>query len=384
MATIAADGSGEYGQGILHRIGIRGAGLRSPIEEDNTASTVSSRSLTRARRRQLKQIRAFMQSHDLDVTPLTLRIAYEACSGTNPGLVRSIDDRRARGLPITLEWLEAATGGDASDGGQAVSKLADRLEHGIDELSRATSTVRRVTSQYGDELERQVDDLAGTQGTEEVIAGLADFAKAMLARSRQTEEELRASERETALLRENLDRARRDAEVDYLTGLPNRRAFEKVLQESYEKALAEGQPLSVAFCDLDHFKAINDTHGHEAGDRILKVVAETLTSACRGDCFIARHGGEEFVMLCRGVTPAEAFARIEAAREELAQRRMINRRTDKPFGIVTFSAGIADVARYTDPREALAAADEALYQAKEGGRNQIRLAGDPGGSQQAS
>ena len=89
-------------------------------------------------------------------------------------------------------------------------------------------------------------------------------------------------------------------------------------------------------------------------------------------------------MLCRGVTPAEAFARIEAAREELAQRRMINRRTDKPFGIVTFSGGIADVARYTDPREALAAADEALYQAKEGGRNQIRLAVDPGDSRQAS
>ena len=79
-------------------------------------------------------------------------------------------------------------------------------------------------------------------------------------------------------------------------------------------------------------------------------------------------------MLCRGVAPGDAFAKLDGVREELAQRRMINRRTRKPFGIVTFSGGIADVAQYEDPREALAAADEALYRAKEGGRNQIRLA----------
>ena len=256
----------------------------------------------------------------------------------------------------------------------AVRQLADKLELGIDELSRATRTVRRVTSQYGDELERQVDDLTAFPGTEDVIAGLADFAKAMLARSRQTEEELRASERETAQLRENLDRARRDAEVDYLTGLPNRRAFERILLASHQEALAAGEPLSVAFCDIDRFKAINDTHGHEAGDRILKAIAETLTAACHENCYIARHGGEEFVMLCRGVAPGDAFAKLDGVREELAQRRMINRRTRKPFGIVTFSGGIADVAQYEDPREALAAADEALYRPKEGGRNQIRLA----------
>jgi diguanylate cyclase len=199
----------------------------------------------------------------------------------------------------------------------------------------------------------------------------------MLERSRKAEAELRHSEQEAASLRRNLDRARRDAEVDFLTGLPNRRAFEVALERQYAEAQAAGDALSVAFCDIDHFKLVNDTHGHEAGDRILCVVAKTLSQISGEKCHIARHGGEEFVMLFRGATPEEAFAMLDNARVELASRKLVNRRTEQPFGQVTFSGGIADVFAHANPRTALAAADEALYRAKEGGRNQIRLAGQP-------
>ena len=347
-------------------------------EADGVEPLLPTRAERRARRRFLNDIRSFLIDHDLDVTPFNLNAAHEACLGLNPTLCRGVQQRKRSGLPITQEWLEEASAINARSGDRTVQDLAKELERGIDELSRAAKSMRRATSDYGDELERRVDGLHDAPDPADLLTNLADFAKAMLARSRDVEEELRASERETATLRENLDRARRDAEVDYLTGLPNRRAFEEVLATDHRKAIDAGHPLSVAFCDIDHFKGINDSHGHEAGDRIIREIGETLARLCGRDCFIARHGGEEFVMLFRGIAPADALSELDRVRHDLSQRRMINRRTDKPFGTITFSGGIADVSQYEDPREALAAADQALYQAKEGGRNRIYLADDPG------
>ncbi|OAM10059.1 diguanylate cyclase [Citromicrobium sp. RCC1897] len=359
---------------LLQRIGL--PRLRWPrLVAENSEMPASAQNDPRARRRLLDEISNFLIESDLEVTPSNLLAAHEACSGINPRLARRIEWRREQGEPITQTWLEEVTAVDPFAGKKSIEDLAKDMERGIDELSRTSTSMRRATSDYGDELERRVDDLQGPCDTAELISTLSNFAEAMIARSRQTEEELKASERETAKLRKNLDRARQDAQVDYLTGLPNRRAFEEVLETSYLEAQDTGEPLSVAFCDIDQFKAINDTHGHEAGDRIIREIAETLSSLCTKDCYIARHGGEEFVLLFRGVEPQEALAQLDEAREALASRRMVNRRTEKPFGMVTFSGGIADVLQCADPREALAAADQALYCAKRSGRNRIHLAG---------
>lgn len=360
---------------VIDRVGFFRPRLAAVVNDDSPK--VSSRSERRARRRFLNDIRAFLIDHDLEVSPFNLTAALEACQGLNPGLRRGVEARKESGLPITQSWLEETTAVSSRKRDRSVQDLAKELELGIEALSQATRTMRRATSEYGDELERRVDDLNEAPTTDELLSNLADFAKAMLARSRETEEELRASEKETARLRENLNRARRDAEIDYLTGLPNRRAFEDVFKADHAQAVAAGEPLSVAFCDIDRFKAINDSHGHEAGDRIIREIGKSLAGLCDRDCFIARHGGEEFVMLFRGLGPEEAFDRLDCARRDLADRRMINRRTDKTFGTVTFSGGIADVSQYEDPREALAAADRALYLAKENGRNQIRLSDPP-------
>jgi diguanylate cyclase len=89
---------------------------------------------------------------------------------------------------------------------------------------------------------------------------------------------------------------------------------------------------------------------------------------------VARHGGEEFVMLFRSCSTAEAKAKLDATREEIAGKSLINRKTEQPFGQITFSGGVANVFAYGDPRAALSAADEALYKAKQAGRNQIIIA----------
>jgi diguanylate cyclase len=137
-----------------------------------------------------------------------------------------------------------------------------------------------------------------------------------------------------------------------------------------------GESLCLAFVDIDHFKRVNDTHGHPAGDRVLKFVGEALNRIADARCFVARHGGEEFAVIWRNHTVDKAWKKLDSAREEIAERRLVNRANDKPFGKITFSGGIADAFAYPDKSAALKAADEALYLAKKSGRNRVFKAGE--------
>jgi diguanylate cyclase len=320
----------------------------------------------------------FLIDNDLEVSPANLVIAHGAFSGSNPQLARQIAARTQSQEGVTQPWIDEVTGGEAGQDGRAdLDRLMMRLETNLDAFQTRSKAAHQMTRDYGSELEEHLTDLEQLQKTGQIVSSLADLAKAMLERTRKAEDEMRRSEDEAKSLRRSLARAKRDAEVDYLTGLPNRRAFEALLDQHHREARETPIALSVAFCDIDNFKAINDTHGHDAGDRVLKVIADTLAQISDDHCHVARHGGEEFVMLFRGLAPAEAAQRLDDARERLASRRLINRKTDTPFGVITFSGGVADVFGYADPRAALKAADDALYRAKEAGRNRIEVAGLP-------
>ncbi|MEZ5736187.1 MAG: GGDEF domain-containing protein [Novosphingobium sp.] len=324
----------------------------------------------------LESISSFLLDHDLDVSPSNLLAAHSAFSGMNPRLARQIASRIESGEKITQEWLNEVGGSESSKkNDQDIAELMARLEAQLDTFSKSTNAARNAATSYNSELEQHVAELEEIEEAGQILTSLVGLAKAMLDRTRKVECEMRKSEEEAVELRANLEIARHDAEIDHLTGLPNRRAFEAHLEQQYLEADAAIEPLSVAFCDIDNFKRINDTHGHEAGDRVIKVIADTLAKIANNSCFIARHGGEEFVLLFRNMSIADAKARLDEVREQLAERRLINRKNDVPFGQITFSGGVADVFAFQDPGAALRAADEALYIAKENGRNRIVLAG---------
>ncbi|MFY7835218.1 MAG: diguanylate cyclase domain-containing protein [Novosphingobium sp.] len=329
-----------------------------------------------AKRRLLGKVADFLIDHDLEVMPWTLEIAYDCVTGANPRLAQMILERTEEGKAVTLQWLEEVMREEKGDGtAEQLVALMSRLEESLDDFARTTSSARTATSEYGAALQQHVDDLEQVSRAGVVITELAALAKAMMHRTREIEHNLNESEERAMALQNSLDDARRVADEDHLTGLPNRRAFESLLEKELALAGAAGEALSVAFVDIDHFKRINDTHGHAAGDRVLKVVAETLSRIADAHCHVARHGGEEFAILFRALTPQKAWDRLDRAREELAERRLVNRATDMPFGRITFSGGIADVFAYANKSDALRAADEALYAAKQAGRNQIMLAG---------
>lgn len=363
-------------KGILGWLGIGSAGQpeMEGSQESGEASTEAQTEDPRDRRRRqlLADVASFLLTHRLEVNPYTLAIAHDVITGCDPRLAALIEQRVLARQPITLDWLEeAGRNSGRNDGFAQLNALMAKLETSIGEFGQTTVAAKSAAVNYNSALEQHVNELEQVSKAGVVITELAAIARIMLDRTREIEKEMNRSELQTRALQVSLDEARRKAEMDHLTGLPNRRAFESVLDKEHKAAIKLKQPLCVAFCDIDHFKRVNDTHGHEAGDRVIRAVAQTLQKISNDHCHVARHGGEEFVILFRGQTLDEALEALDDARETMAGRRLVNRATDVPFGRITFSGGIADIFSYGSPREALKAADDALYAAKSLGRNCI-------------
>ncbi len=329
------------------------------------------------RRVLLDRIADLLLDNHLEVSASNLAAAHMAFSGANPDLAHKIAQRRTDAKPISQTWLDRAAAADCPDEASALEALRSQLQSGLDQFAAATRSASSAQGEYHQALTHQVDALGTSELAPEVaLANLATIASAMLERTAEVAAAMKRSEEEAGQLRHSLAKARHDAEVDHLTGLMNRRAFESVMAREYAEAKAAGEPLCVAFADIDFFKRVNDTHGHETGDRVLKAVAQLLAKIADDRCHVARHGGEEFVMLLRGATPDIAAARLNMARIEVGARNLVNRHTQEAIGAVTFSAGVADVFACTGLSAALAAADRALYRAKSEGRNQVVVAQD--------
>lgn len=159
---------------------------------------------------------------------------------------------------------------------------------------------------------------------------------------------------------------------DELTGLPNRRAFFDELARVQAAMRRSELPAAIAVLDIDHFKQVNDTYGHAAGDVALQVLAEVLRTTLRGEDFLARIGGEEFALVLRGADLGVAERIAERMRERVAATPV-----DLPEGQtirVTVSIGVAPFSANCRDLACLKAADKALYEAKNSGRNRVCLA----------
>ncbi len=164
--------------------------------------------------------------------------------------------------------------------------------------------------------------------------------------------------------------------IDSLTNLPNRRFFDDFLHSEWSRCIRQGAPLSLAIIDIDHFKLLNDTFGHQAGDECLKKVAHALSSFARrpGD-FCARYGGEEFSIVFSSTTLEQSKCLIEGLNDQILGLKIPNPKSPT-LPILTVSIGLASIQpnRKDKEGELIHKADELLYTAKQCGRNQISYA----------
>ncbi|MDR3439702.1 diguanylate cyclase [Telmatospirillum sp.] len=163
--------------------------------------------------------------------------------------------------------------------------------------------------------------------------------------------------------------------TDWLTGIANRRSFDRILEQEWNRALRSGLPLAVVMLDVDHFKHFNDHYGHLAGDDCLKMLARTLAATeRRAGVVVARFGGEEFVALLPDTAASQALETARRIQREIWSRALPHAETEP--GIVTVSLGVASVipSKLEGPEDLVRQADRALYRAKQSGRNRVQSA----------
>ncbi|HEX9170269.1 MAG TPA: PleD family two-component system response regulator [Roseiarcus sp.] len=190
----------------------------------------------------------------------------------------------------------------------------------------------------------------------------------LLARTRTNVRQKRYMDRLRQSVRQSLEMAF----YDPLTGLNNRRFLERRLPAMIETARQRGAPLTMMILDIDHFKRINDTYGHDAGDLVLRGFAAELQQIIRGGDLVSRLGGEEFVVAMPGLDATHAARMAERARRTIESKEFLIGDAARPVSI-TVSIGLADFRGEQDSRDLYRRADRALYLSRSAGRNRVTL-----------
>jgi diguanylate cyclase len=317
-----------------------------------------------------------MESAGVLPTPRNFDLWFNHVSGANPELSRQIGEILGK-QPIvsaaTLDDLHAMFG--SPDG--AMDQVADRAEAIQQAAQLFVSQLAGNGEQlreYGNALSLWSTRLNQDRTLETLLQAvssvLAETARAS-ERNRALEQQLSASTARITRLKDSIADLKREATVDVLTGLCNRKAFTARMRKALADAKADGSPVSLLMIDVDHFKRVNDTYGHPTGDLFLRLIGRILSESIKGRDISARYGGEEFAVL---LVKANLKAGTTVASEIrlLLEKKQITRSKaeDQPMGI-TVSIGVAQFRTTETAASLIDRADVALYQAKALGRNRV-------------
>ncbi len=205
----------------------------------------------------------------------------------------------------------------------------------------------------------------------DIIKGVVEASRQMEVRSKSLEERLAAASTEVSELKMEIEAAQWEAQTDSLTGIANRKKFDIVLRDEAAQAMESGEPLCLLMIDIDFFKKFNDTHGHQTGDRVLKLLALTLKESIKGQDTAARYGGEEFTVILPRISLADAAKLADQIRERVGRKKIINKTSGETLGEIHLSVGVALYELGESLTNFISRADEALYAAKHRGRNRV-------------
>jgi diguanylate cyclase len=322
-------------------------------------------------------VAASLHRHEIPATPENYALWYEYHAGRSPSLQRTIDvlvSNNAGFDEHTLHNLYNAFFSSVKEE-HAVRETAMRAQAtlreviGLAERARAdASQFRAILSGIGrEEFGKSIDDLR------KLIEELVRETQKMAGRSQYIGARMRESAQKIETLERDLETAMRDATLDGLTGVANRRSFDTEIRRLAGEAMNSGDNLALLMIDIDHFKSVNDKWGHPVGDAVLSHLAATLQKTVRGEDHVARYGGEEFAVILPRTDAAAAVAVGENIRQSLG-RSPVWLDITPPLNSITVSIG----ASCYEPGDPLAQwvgrSDAALYRAKKEGRNRVAFA----------
>lgn len=291
-----------------------------------------------------------------DIRDLVL-LAYLAADDEYREYLLAIDQT----LKGILSQLGIASGGLKTLIGAERQYESELTEHlgSLSQTLEITTEVDVLKARVGEQLQKIETALKAKSNRTDQLEGLT-------AELEQVTQKLKIAEKTAVDTRAQLEQQTKKALTDTLTGLPNREAYNQRLHHEHKRWQRYGQPLCLAVCDIDHFKKLNDSYGHQTGDRVLQVLAKGLQKRLREIDFVGRYGGEEFVFILPNTAEEDAYALLDKVRKAIAGTPF--RFKDEPVS-VTLSMGVVGFAEGDTPEAAFARADELLYKAKSQGRN---------------
>ncbi len=263
-----------------------------------------------------------------------------------------------------------------------LDRKRDEIEKLQETLSQSIREAITQNREFGALLQIELGALRQASGEQEVeslrhilIGGIEELINGqhlLETKLNQTGSYLNLIKADSQRLRDELHKVRLLSLTDEFTGLPNRRAFTRRLQDEIGRAQRYGTPLAFALIDLDEFKNINDVYGHSAGDEVLRCYASQVLSILRHHDMVARYGGEEFAVMLPNTSENGAVAAMNKARQR--SQDVFCQIGGKSIKLPTFSAGITMYQSGESPTDLIERADRALYSAKSLGRNRVEIA----------
>ena len=323
----------------------------------------------------VKQVLATAGQHDAALNPLTFAVLYEHAAGINPALSQALQQTLQRSARLgDAAMLKLHQDHVADITAERAERIQGDMQRVMTVMSESAARTGEAAGAFGEQLAGLSGALAqpdpGLLGTH--LDAAREGTQAMRESVQALQTQVLASQREIEALRAEVLRTREEATLDPLTRVLNRRGFERELGAMLEQPPKTGSTHCLIMLDIDHFKRVNDTHGHPVGDRVLEGLGAVLRAVPREPGMAcARYGGEEFAILLPSTTLSKAVQVAESVRSRTRGIRLRNRATQAVELTVTVSAGVAAWRPGDDAASLLSCADAALYRSKAAGRDRV-------------
>jgi diguanylate cyclase len=323
----------------------------------------------------LRMVLPLMARHSAGFHPLSYSVWYEYVAGFNLALRAAIDARLLQAPLLTDRDIEELFDAHvAMRDINSSARMRAEIARMIDHVDGVAVDAGQEVQHYGNELDGYRDRLrddGGKQSVDQVVESLIGETTRVRVKTGIYHEHLKKSSEEVERLRGELELVQGLALTDPLTGLLNRRGFDSQMQRISHGSV---QGCTLLIVDIDHFKAINDAHGHLLGDKVIIAVANVLRGCIGERGPIARIGGEEFAVLLSHTSSAGGVELAERIRAAVERGKVRRTDTEESIGNVTVSLGLATCGENEQFEAMIARADRAMYQSKTAGRNRVTVA----------
>jgi diguanylate cyclase len=330
-----------------------------------------------------KQAFAFMEQHAVPPVPENYAVWFHYVQAKNKELVHEVNhiiSQKLKFSPDVCGYLYNKfvvvnrNQKVLDDAALSAQKLLLEVLRVVNDFSGETENYNKGVDGYIERISAHVGDESGS--VKNIVKELVEATVSLKQSGEHIQKKLTESTAEINTLRKDLQQVTIEAQRDFLTGVFNRKTFEKLFDEIAIHAKESHKDMCLLMIDIDHFKRFNDKFGHLLGDEVLKIVARALTDVLKGRDIVARFGGEEFVVILPD-TPADGAMKVaEMVRKTIADKELKRKDTGDNYGSITVSVGVARF-RQSDTLPSLTKrADDALYQSKNMGRNRVTRGAD--------